>query len=273
MKAFLRRCREPFVLVVLVLAGAAVTSAETPVVPVSKVVLEEIDAHTIRVHLRVPELPATTPRLFLRHTTLVAGEIAIPTQTPARVEMADGHSWIRFDAPLAAVPAEVLSLPLEPMTIRWQGLGPDGRVLLAAERVVDPLVRRNVVLEPWDLFIKYGKVTRFSVWPSLDGLRVRAMLMLYNPMSFPVTVERAVYRVDVAGRRLLDGTRSGFTIGSRTVTEIDIDETVAISDVVRGGVDALLKEPSYRIWCELHLLTPGGTSVLSFSRHNGGEGR
>jgi hypothetical protein len=257
-----------WVLALIAPAAAGAGDGENAV-PVREVVLEEIDAHELRVHLRLPELPATTPRLFVKHRTVIADRIVVDTGTVARVDIVDGASWIRFNAPLAAVPEDVLALPIGPTRVRWEGVGPAGDIVLAAHRIVDPRARRGIVLRPWNLFVKYGRVTGLSVWPSMDGLRVEGLLLLYNPMAFPVTIERIGYEVEVAGRQLLKDVRDGFVLGAHQVTEVPIEETVAVSDALRSGLGAVLGMPSYRVSCELHLRTSDGTSVLAFSRHNG----
>lgn len=257
-------------MVVVMLGSSAdrAISREAPVV-VRSVVLEEIDAHTLRVHLRVSRLPETTPRLFVQHRTVVADRIEIDSGTAATVEITKQGGWIRFNFPLAVVPEEVLSLGLEPMVVRWEGLGPTGDVVLAAERTVDPIVRRGVELRPWDLFVKYGRVAELGVWPSAEGLRVRGTLLLYNPLSFPVIVERVAYRLEIAGQQLVEDEHPGLAVASRVVTRVPIESTVAVGSALRTGLSAILERPSYRLSCELEVRTPGGPVTLAFSRGDG----
>ncbi len=258
--------------VVVVMLGCPADRADCrqPSALVRSVVLEEIDAHTLRVHLRVPRLPETTPRLFVQHRTVVANRIAIDSGTAATVELTQQGGWIRFDFPLAAVPEEVLSLGLEPMVVRWEGLGPTGDVVLAAERTVDPLVRRGVELRPWDLFVKYGRVTELGVWPSAKGLQVRATLLLYNPLSFSVIVERLAYRLEISDQQVVEDEHEGLTLASREVTRVPIASTVAVGSALRSGLNAILERPRYRLSCELEVRTPTGPVTLAFSRGDGG---
>lgn len=257
--------------VVVVMLGSSAERAvcRQPPAVVRGVVLEEVDAHTLRVHLKVSQLPATTPRLFVQHRTVVANRIVIDSGTAAIVELAKQGGWVRFDFPLAAVPEEVLSLGLEPMVVRWEGLGPRGDVVLAAERTVDPLVRRGVELRPWDLFVKYGRVTELGVWPSAKGLQVRGTLLLYNPLSFSVIVERLSYRLEIAGQQLVEDEHEGLALPSREVTRVPIESTVAVGSALRSGLNAILERPSYRLSCELDVRTPTGPVTLAFSRGDG----
>ena len=161
---------------------------------------------------------------------LTVGGAAVPLAGPGIAALVKSGCRVTLSVALERVPEQILAADPYAMPIGWQGRDADGAVIAAAAGIVNLANPDEVEIPARALSSRYSRVIESSVSPGLDGVDVRLLLSLDNPLSFDVVSTGLKYVVKVGGRELLDSRRGGFRLRAGRWSELLIEERVPLGD-------------------------------------------
>lgn len=235
-------------------------STPSPPATIVAVVVDLPDADHARVRLKAKGKVGTLAPLTSQE--LLVGDIAIPLQGGPDVSVTPEGFEASFSLELAQIPEALLGLDLHNSPVRFQARSPQGKTVLAAESeldLTDPGVLKIPISRIYQL---YAKLVQLTWNPTLSGVGVEALLSFYNPLSFPLTVRRIVYRLGTGETQLLSTERPGFRLRPRQHSDVLFAEHIPFS-ALGAAAQAVLAQEKLTLQVWLTFNTPQGEKLLA----------
>lgn len=201
---------------------------------------------------------------------LWVGSIPLPLEGPPDVSLLDGGFEARARVDLAQVPEAVLELNAQAVGIRYQAHDSKGNPVLQAAGTLDLADQEQVRLPIQRLYELYIRVDRWNLQPSLTQLGFSALLSLYNPLGFPLTVRRVDFSVVSGETPLVTGSRPGIRLLPRRRSDVLLEQAIPLT-ALGGAAQALVQGKPLTLQGVLVLATPKGDAALPFLLGSGPE--
>jgi hypothetical protein len=243
------------------LAGAGVIE-----LALERVVIESPSADEARIVLsalapgRVDVSALTSHRLLL-------GDAVIPLGGPPSLTCDARGCQARASITLRAVPEAILNLDPAHVPVRWEAYA--GSRLAAVVTGGVALGDRNQVQLPIERMQElYSQLVSYSLSPHGTTVAVKALLSLYNPFSFEVTVVGMKVKLAVGSYTVVDSSRPGFRLRPQKRNDVLVEEEVGLGDMA-GAVTAYLTGAPAALDGFVVIRTPRGDRGIPLQLHKG----
>jgi hypothetical protein len=231
-----------------------------------RVVIESPSADQAQIMLSASVAPAAVVSTLTAHRLLL-GDAVIPLdQSPTLACDAKGCQ-ARATVTLRNVPEAILELDPARVPVRWEGLAGKRVALVISGDVA--LADRNQVQFPVErMQTLYGKLVSYSLTPHGTTLAVKALLSLYNPFAFEVTVTSLKVKLAVGSYTVVDSTRPGFRLRPQKSGDVLVEEEVGLGEMA-GALTAFLGGAPATLDGKVVIRTPRGERGIPLQASKG----
>lgn len=252
------------VLQVAAWVGSSGQPAEQPVavhaLTLQRVVVEVPEPQRLKVALLATPPSGGASRAFSRSRLLLAGQ-DIPLASPGVATDQPGNTVVHLEIDLAALPADVLTLPTGAVTVRWEGVTDGGRTVVTVAGTLDPANRSRLTIAQDDVYALYARLDNPSVTPEGTNVVFRGLASILNPFSFDVVAKGLDYRVLVGGEEVMSGRRPGFRLRPGQRSDVLLEAEVSLASAAAAAA-AVLRGAAVEVMGQLHLATTDGDRLV-----------